>query len=151
MFIEERDIFAGMSPEIMGKVRECSTQESKEAGVFLFRHGDPADFLYILVAGRIRLSLGEQGHMAVVVSNAGDTVGLSSVLGREDYHASAECLVPCKVQKITKADLVRIFDQDPRGGLQFYRRLANLLGQRLVDTYRLIPAAHGEKHAAPGG
>ena len=151
MLIEERNLFEGMSPEFMSKVAQCSVSESRNAGDILIRHGDPAQHLYILIEGRIRLSFGEQGYMSFVISNSGDAVGLSSILGREEYHATAECLVPCRLQKIDKEELLRIFNEDPTSGLQFYRRLANLLGQRLVDIYRLIPAAHGEKHAAPGG
>jgi CRP/FNR family cyclic AMP-dependent transcriptional regulator len=151
MLIEERNLFKGMSPEFMSKVAQCSVSEYRSAGDILIHHGDPAQHLYILIEGRIRLSFGEQGYMSFVVSNSGDAVGLSSILGREEYHASAECLVPCLLQKIDKEELLSIFVKDPASGLQFYRRLANLLGQRLVDVYRSIPAAHGEKHAAPGG
>jgi len=140
-----------MSPEFMRRVAQCSIGESRSTGDLLFRYGDPAHHLYVLVEGRIRLSFGQAGYMSFVISNSGDAVGLSSILGREVYHASAECLVPCRLQKIDKEDLMRIFAEDPMSGLQFFRRLANLFGQQLVDTYRLIPAAHGEKHAAPGG
>lgn len=151
MLVEERHLFDGMSREFMDKMGRCSVIESREAGDILFRHGDPAQHLYILVEGRVRLSFGKQGYMSFVISNSGDVVGLSSILGRESYHDSAECLVPCRLKKVMREELLRIFDEDPDSGMRFFRRLASLLGQQLVNTYKLIPAAHGEKHAAPGG
>jgi CRP-like cAMP-binding protein len=98
----------------------------------------------------VRLSIGSQGNVALVVGNPGDAFGWSSLIERDNYTASAECLVPTRVTKIGKQKLASIFEHDPSSGLQFYRRLATLIAQRLTDTYRLIPAAHGEKRAAPG-
>jgi len=150
MFIEEANLFKGLSRQLVEAVGRCLIEESHSAGTFLFKYGEPADFLYVLVEGRVRLSIGDMGHIALVVGNPGDAFGWSSLVERENYTASAECLVPTRVTKIGKERLAAIFESDPASGLQFYKRLATLIAQRLTDTYKLIPAAHGEKRAAPG-
>ncbi len=150
MFIEEANLFKGLDRELVEEIGGCCVEESHPAGAFLFRHGESADYLYILAEGRARLSIGELGHIALVVGTPGDAFGWSSLVERENYTASAECLVPTRVMKIGKQELASIFERHPASGLQFYKRLATLIAQRLTDTYRLIPAAHGEKRAAPG-
>ncbi len=150
MFIEEANLFKGLNRQLVEEIGRCCMEESHPAGAFLFTHGESADYLYILAEGRVRLSIGEMGHIALVVGNPGDAFGWSSLVQRENYTASAECLVPTRVMKIGKQKLAAIFERDPASGLQFYKRLATLIAQRLTDTYKLIPAAHGEKHASPG-
>jgi CRP-like cAMP-binding protein len=150
MFVEEGSLFKGMSIDFMNEVGRHLIKESHDAGTFLYRKGEPADYLYVLVDGRIRVILGDQGQIALVVSNPGDALGWSSLVENESHTASAECLVPCRVSKIARDKLAEIFDNDPNSGLQFYKRLTKLFRQQLVDTYRLIPAAHGEKQTTPG-
>lgn len=150
MFIEEANLFRGLRHELVEEVGRCLIEESHPAGAFIFKYGEPADHLYILVEGRVRLSIGDLGHIALVVGNPGDAFGWSSLVERENYTASAECIAPTRVTKIGNRRLAAIFERDPASGLQFYKRLATLIAQRLTDTYRLIPAAHGEKRAAPG-
>jgi CRP-like cAMP-binding protein len=150
MFIERVFLFADLSTRFMEEIAKCVKQESVPAGAFLFKCGEPADYMYILGEGHVRLSYGEQGHVALGVRNSGDAFGWSSLVERDTYTASAECLETTLVVKSRKDDLARIFDTDPVSGLRFYKRLSKLLLERLTDFYKLIPAAHGEKHASPG-
>jgi len=150
MFIKQANLFRDLSHHVVDEVTRCLIEESHPAGSFLFRYGEPADYLYILVEGRVRLSIGDQGHVALLVGDPGDAFGWSSLVERENYTASAECLIATRVKKIGKERLAMIFERDPASGLRFYKRLATLIAQRLTDTYKLIPAAHGEKRAAPG-
>ncbi len=150
MFIDRSNLFHGMSPQFMERIAACLTRESVEAGGFLFRQGDPAGYLYILEEGRIRLSYGEAGEIAFVVSNPGDAIGWSAAVEREAYSASAECLSLVRVAKIPCLRLAEIFNQDPASGLIFFKRLARAIGERLVGFYRLMPGAHQEKRPAPG-
>ncbi len=150
MAIEECELFRGMSPEFIVAVRGHLLEERYDAGALLYRQGRPADYLYILAEGRVRVILSDHGQMTLVVSKPGDAIGWSSLIEHEVHTASAECLVPCRVNKIASEKLAEIFDKDPVNGLQFYRRLAKLFRKQLVDTYRMIPAAHGEKRSTPG-
>jgi CRP-like cAMP-binding protein len=150
MFIEKAYLFQGMSPQFTARVAASLTRESAQPGSFLFRVGDPAEYLYILDEGRVRLSYGEGGEVAFVISNSGDAIGWSAAVGRESYSASAECLSPVLLDKIASVRLAELFDEDPKSGLVFFKRLARSIGERLVGFYKLIPAAHEEKRPAPG-
>ena len=69
-----------------------SMTESYDEGDLLFQQGDPANQFYILLKGRIKLILWETGHAVYIVSNAGEAFGWSSLIDRETYTASAECM-----------------------------------------------------------
>ncbi len=145
MAIADSFLFQGMSKETQDAVQEIALGESHPKGTFLFHVGDPADYLYILQEGRIRLSVGDRGHIAHVVSEPGDAIGWSSMVENEGYTASAECLLPVSVMKIEKRALTKVLEKDPAGGVTFYRRLAGVIGRRLVNNYKATVSLHGEK------
>lgn len=145
MSIANSYLFQGMSKETQNMVREIAAAESHPKGTFLFRVGDPADYLYILQEGRVRLSVGDSGHIAHVVSEPGDAIGWSSMVENEGYTASAECLLPVSVMKIEKRALIKILEKDPVSGLTFFRRLAGVIGRRLVNSYKATVSLHGER------
>jgi CRP-like cAMP-binding protein len=151
MYIEKADLFHGMNSRFMDEIAASLIVESHAAGTILFRRGDPADYLFILDEGRVRLSVGEEGRVTHSVRNSGDAFGWSCLVEREHYSASAECLVPTKTMKIEAKKLSGIFSRDPASGLIFYRRLARLIGRRLEECYRMLPGAHGGKGGASAG
>jgi CRP-like cAMP-binding protein len=151
MIIDKANLFEGMDAAIVGEIEKATVQESFEAGSFIFHTGEPAEHLYILVKGRVRLSLGGEGHVALAVTNAGDAFGWSSLVGRTAYSASAECVAATTVGKLPGGALAKILDGECATGLIFYKRLAGLMGQRLSLVYERLPSAHGETKATQGG
>lgn len=150
MFIERAELFQGMSSQFMDAIARCFVEETFEPGTFLFNQGDAAAYFHVLEEGRVRISYGQEGHIAFVASKVGEAFGWSSLLGGERYVASAECISRVRVSRVAGSKLDELFGQDPASGLIFYKRLARLIQDRLVNFYRVIPAAHGQKRVAPG-
>jgi CRP-like cAMP-binding protein len=134
MFIREIDFFKGMSVEVIDEIFQIAVLESCSPGDILFKQGDPAHNFYLLEQGEIKLTIGEEGHIGLTMSE-GDAFGWSSVAGRNVYTATAECKLPSKLIKIETDKLDKIFEKYPASGLIFFRRLAKLLGERLMMTY----------------
>ena len=144
MFIQKADLFKGMSQEVIKEIDSIMIEESYEGDASLFREGDPANNFYILVDGKVRLTIGEEGHMTHVVSNPGEIFGWSSLVEDGFYTASAECSLPTKLFRIEKEELDKIFERHPVSGLSFFKRMAGLVGKRLINSYRSLLAAHKE-------
>ncbi len=142
MIIEQSDLFKGLSPEIINEIGKNTIEESYGKGAFIIKETHVAEHLYILEEGEIRLSVGEKGRITHLISNAGESFGWSSLVDRDTYTASAECLAPCKVVKIEKEKLSKIFEDDPADGMLFFRRLARIIGDRLVNSYSTILSAY---------
>jgi len=142
MFIEQADLLKGVGRRFIKKFVKIMVDESHLQGAFLFTEGDPADNFYVLEEGSVKLSIGEEGHITHIVSKRGEAFGWSSLVDRDVYTASAECSAPTKVLKIPREEMNRILDNNPADGLIFFKRLAGVVGKRLINSYRSLLAAH---------
>ncbi len=147
MSLEKAYLFQGISKPTLERISEIAAEEAHSAGTFLFHAGDPAGYLYLLEAGRVRLRVGDKGHIAYVVSELGEAIGWSSMVEHEEYTSSAECIVPVKILKIEKNTLLQLLEKDPPSGLTFFRRLSKVIGQRLVNCYKDTLSVHGKRNA----
>jgi CRP-like cAMP-binding protein len=138
MYVKQKDIFRAMSKSFVKKIMNVSTTESYEQGDLLFQQGDLANQFYILLKGRIKLTLGETGRSVYIVSHAGEAFGWSSLIDRETYTASAECMTPAKLLRFDQEKVLKILEEDPANGLVFFKRLADILGNRLLHSYKMI-------------
>lgn len=138
MYIKQADLFNGVSIHFVKKVMDIAVQESHEEGTMLFHHGDPSSQFYILIKGKVKLSTGRAWQKVYIGSQTGDFFGWSSLVGRTEYTASAECIEPTDLLKIDKDRFLLILDDDLANGFIFYRNLATALGDRLINSYQLI-------------
>ncbi len=151
MFILKADLFKGMSQEVIKEIDRITLEESFEEGTSLFKEGDSASNFYILAAGKVKLTIGEEGYITHLVSNPGEAFGWSSLVEHGFYTASAECPVPTKLLRIGKKELDKIFEKHPGTGLVFFKRLAAIVGKRLMNSYRSLLSFHaGEGHLIYG-
>ena len=138
MYLKQKDIFWGMDKAIVKEIMGIAVTKSHQEGEWLFREGDPANTFYILIKGRVKLILGETGHVVYIVSNAGEAFGWSSLIGRKDFSASAQCMTRTKLLKFDRDKLQKVLENDPAHGLILFKRLAALLGTRLLQSYKII-------------
>jgi CRP-like cAMP-binding protein len=138
MYLKQKDIFWAMRKGFVKEIMEIAVSESHQQGEWLFHGGDPANAFYILLKGRVKLSLGETGHVVYTVSNAGEAFGWSSLIGSGSFSASAECMTQTKLLKLPKDRLEQILEKDPADSLILFKRLAEILGNRLLQSYTII-------------
>ena len=144
MYLKQSDLFWQLSHDFVKTVMGLSTKQKHEAGDTLFQEGDPAHRFYMLIKGRVRLAIRDKGQVVHTVSRAGECFGWSALLGREAYSASAECREPTDLILIDADRFTKIIENDPANGLRFMKRLAGMLGNRLLQSYKMaysIPSA----------
>lgn len=133
--LESVYLFHEAGEQTRREIARIASDELFSQGAYLFHAGDPADYLYILVRGSVRLTVSRRGLLSFVVGDFGEVIGWSSMAGSGFYTSSAECLVPVTVMKIKADALDRILEADPASGLAVYRRLAGFIGKRLAASY----------------
>ena len=138
MYLKQKDMFWAMDKAFVKGIMDIAASESYSEGDVLFQEGDPADNFYVLLKGRIKLILGQTGQAVYIVSNAGEAFGWSSLIGRTSYSASAVCVIPAKLLKFERSKLQKTIEKDPVNGIVFFKRIAELLGNRLVQSYAVI-------------
>jgi len=135
MFVQQADLTRGVGLDFVKGLTTISVKEAHEEGNILFRKGDPANHAYLLLMGRVHLKMGETGHVVHIVSRPGETFGWSSLVDRNVYYSTAECVAPTKLRKLHREDLKKLLEKDSSNGLIFFQRLAGMLGERLIESY----------------
>jgi CRP-like cAMP-binding protein len=151
MYIQQADLFWGMNRDFVKEVMNIAEKESYQKGDFLFREGDPAANFYILIKGQVKLAIGETGQMVYTVDRAGEAFGWSSLIERDVYSATGECIEETMLQKFDSRALQKIMEKDPVNGLIFIKRLAGLIGKRLLWSYKMITSSSQAEVSLTGG
>ena len=138
MYLKQGDLFWGMDKDFVKDAMDNTTKVNLEEGQVVFREGDPAESFYILVKGRIKLTLGETSREVYVAYRPGEIIGWSSLIGRETLSATAHCLEPTILSKVDRQRFLDILGNYPAEGATLFRRVAAMLGSRLVHLYPSI-------------
>jgi CRP-like cAMP-binding protein len=138
MIIQEFDLFHDIANEVVEEIITVMEDVFYNSGEVVFSEGDPADNLYVLQSGALNLFMTGTGAATCVAIKAGEAVGWSSLVGRKTYSATVQCAETSRLYKINKNKLDRILMQYLRTGLHFYKKLAGLVGERVIKCYQEI-------------
>ena len=138
MYMKQSDLLKGLSKDFVKQVMEVAEKETHKGGYILFKEGDRAKQIYILLKGRVSLTMGETGHTVYTVDHPGEVFGWSSLVGGKGFSTTAECKEPTKLLKISVHKLEKLFEKDRANEIVFLRQLAAGLGSRLIQSYKMI-------------
>jgi CRP-like cAMP-binding protein len=135
--ITEMDLFKGLNLDVMGEIADkCCTEESYKQGTVLFKEGEDAAYLYILVEGAVDLIVKED-TVIYSLTELSDIFGWSSLVEDAKYTASVKCKTDVKTIKIeTGRKFGRIFDANSDFGLNVHRRFSGVFNKRLSRIYQ---------------
>ena len=151
MYLKQRDLFGSLDKDFVKDIMGLAETQTHEAGEMLFHEGDPAAWLFILLKGRVKLTLGEARRVVYVVSNAGEMFGWSSLVGRASYSASGQCMLPTKLLRFDRTKLEQIIYGDAAASVQLFKTLAAILGERLIRSYAIDFASFSEEAYSSAG
>jgi CRP-like cAMP-binding protein len=137
--------FAGTSQQILRDITEISNERRFREGETLFREGDPANALMILMEGTIDIVF-EHGEIpkrtTVDHVAAGDMMCWSAVLEPHVLHATALARTDGRVLTIDAPKLRELCGRDDQLGHQLMSRIAGVVAHRL-NAARVQLAAAG--------
>ena len=138
MYIKQADLFWGMDKDFVKEVMEKSEKLDFDAGEVIFNNGDPADYFFVLVKGRVLLILGQTGPSVYIARHAGEIIGWSGIIGRHAYSATAKCTETTRLIRFERNHFMKSLEKDKASEALLFRRLAEMLGHRLVEVYPSI-------------
>ena len=136
MHLKQSDLFLGLGHYFIKETMAIAENVSYKSGEYIFREGDPADFFYIVIKGKIHLIRGDPGQVVYTTSGVGDLFGCSCLMGWEFYFLSAQCKEASVLLRLDQKKMNRILDKDIDNSLLYFKNLAGALGKRLMQMYQ---------------
>ena len=138
MHLKMGDFIMGMGREFATEAMDISEKLSLSEGEVLFNVGDSAGHFYVLLKGHVQLSLGKTGPVVYQARHPGEIIGWSCLIGREAYSASAESTETTNLLRFDLESFLRVLAQNPANEALLFKRLAEMLGNRLLKLYPTI-------------
>ena len=121
------------------------------AGDVLFRQGDVADSLYIVIHGRLQVAAGEgQGGQILREVGPGESIGATTVLAEELHATTAYAVRDTALARLSKAAFDRLVEHHPRAAMQIVRTVMARGGRSSRSTGRTTNTVIGVA-VAPAG
>jgi CRP/FNR family transcriptional regulator len=155
----EDRLYPGLTKDQICQIRESLIREMYEPHEILFREGDPADFLFSLRSGQLKLtsSMPDGRQQILRIAVAGQLLGIETFKGQR-YPFTAEALTDVVACKISPDDLRQILAASPAIALRVIETLSQELDQaeslirdlglktapEKVSSFFVVDSQHGD-------
>lgn len=133
--LRQLPLFEGVLPAEAETAFTDAAVLTRDPGTVLFEAGMPAETLYVVVVGRVRLSFGGRdtgGSRLLGVLGSGDTIGLAALLRGELYPVTAVVVDDALLVALPVACVQRLMDEQPA----IAARLVGDMGAKLARFVR---------------
>lgn len=113
-------------------------KETHPRGTVLIQEGKPIEVLYVLLDGRLSVSLAALGGKEVAQLQSGEILGELSFLDSRPPAASVTAVEDATVLSIPRRRLTAKLEQDSAFAARFYRALGVFLASRLRRTQQRL-------------
>jgi CRP/FNR family cyclic AMP-dependent transcriptional regulator len=123
---------------------ESARQTWFESDELIFREGDIANRLYLIVAGKVVLEASDGHGRVVLLQTVGDAelLGWSWIFSPYIWHLRARALEPTEAIFFYGTRLRELCEKDHELGYEMFKRVAEVMMQRLHTTRRLLLEQH---------
>lgn len=155
-------IFENLSPTEVAALNEEAVRRKVTAGSPLFMQGDPANEMFLIKGGRVKLSkVFEDGsEITLDIRKAGDFVGENMLAEDGLYPVSAYCLEDSLCCGFSRSRFEQLILDNPGVGLQIIRnlseritslttRVGNMSTTSIEDRLIRVVADVAREHGAP--
>ncbi|KPK23569.1 MAG: hypothetical protein AMK69_17885 [Nitrospira bacterium SG8_3] len=132
--VKNTKLFKALSDDQLKAVIHLGQQKSFEPGEEIYRHGEQAKTLYVLLNGSVSLRIEgpeELDVMAEKVEEVGSVFGVAALTKSHVYSVTAKCVRQATVLALDSAGLQEIIRREPATGLEVMAELAELYLKRL--------------------
>ena len=140
----EAHLHEGLSDAQACEIQGLLSRRTAESQEIIFRQGETSDWLYVVRAGQLKLSVtGPGGREQIMrIAIAGQLIGYDTI-DDLNHPYTATALTPVRLCGIRHRDMLRVLEEN----LEVSRRMVQLLNQELVQAQALIHIL-GQKSSA---
>jgi CRP-like cAMP-binding protein len=143
------NLFSSLKPEILEAFRASQITQSHPPAFTVFRAGEASKGIYLIHAGKIRLTMSGKGNEGLNsrIVRRGEILGLTPTVSGKPYEVTAETLCATQLSFIPKNIVTRCMDQDA----EFAFRVLHLLCDDLGDAFEHVrtqvrPVRHNHRN-----
>jgi len=116
-FAPRTPVFSSLSASELSTLNSLEVKRSFAAGQALFREDEPAEYVYRVLEGRIKIiATSSEGRAHIVrVLYPGDVLGMSAVLARAPHEVEAVALISTAVARIHADQFLDFLQKSPSG------------------------------------
>jgi CRP-like cAMP-binding protein len=131
--LAEHPFFKELEPKYLQLVLESAKRVRFEADQYISREGDPADFFYLLLEGKvgIEVNIPHRGAITIQTINAGEILGWSWLIPPYKIRLTAKSYGVTHAIALDGKFLRKKCDEDHHLGYEFYKRFTDIIVQRL--------------------
>ena len=128
-FLKASAVFSALPAHEVAALGAVASEDTYRAREYVFMEGDPARWLCIVKAGRVRILRHSRAGKDVVLEllGPGEVFGGVAVIERRPYPATAQATEPSTILKIPADPLVALAERYP----SVIREMALMIGRRL--------------------
>ena len=157
--IRESPFFETFAPKDIDALAAHAGMRSVAAGEVILRENDPAEALYMIVAGKVRLSFempeavtaprtpGKDRLLIRTLTEPGRIIGWSAVVEPYHYRATATAIEDTHLLAFERSWLERRAEEMPEFGVELMTRILWVLGNRLREARIRLVASRYEEEA----
>ena len=133
---EQSELLKDLTADEVERILALGTRIAVPSGTSLFRLGDPAERLFLIERGQIRLTLpmrvrGREEDVVVEERTAGQTVGWSALIPPHKFTLAATAPLETEVIALPREELRKYLAANPTLGYKIILNLAIVIGHRL--------------------
>jgi len=131
-------LFSELGPHTLSPLLERATLVTARAAELVYREGDPADALYVIVSGSVAIRAGEPPGNEIARLGEREFFGENALIGNELRSTSVEALEETELLRIDRHVLRELLEDQPRALKVFLRFLRERMVQHLLQTNPLL-------------
>lgn len=151
--LKEFKFFDGFTDVQLDKLAAIASFETYEAGVQMYKKGDPARSLFMCLAGKVVMIMdnyiGQNRvpmQVTVDVITKGEPMGWSAVVEPYLYTLGALCIDQSRFIALDTARLRALMNDDAELGYKIMKASAKVIASRLTHTRILLVGERGLSH-----
>lgn len=128
-FLQQVLLFSSLTPAELAAVSNCLQPQAYEKNTTIFIEGEPAENLFIIVYGKIKVfKLSSGGRVQVLkIFSAGDSFAEAAMFKHAVYPAFATTMQKTLLLKFARSDLLKLIAKNPQLALNMLGVLAGRL------------------------
>ena len=140
--LSEFGLFNGLPGSLLKDIAAIAKEVSAKKGQFIFREGEKADKLHLLINGsialRVKLTSRPESITVSFVSSPYQSFGWSGIVAPNHYTSSAECDQDSNLIIISADPFMKLLEENPESGFKVMKRIAEIIADRLRNSRQAL-------------